>query len=126
MFVPTRAAAGQALPLVIDLHGSGGNGVNLTSSGLNQIIAPTEPVSVLRGYAANLNEVRVVTVNSVPFNIVTAPYALEVCGYTICLGLDDVFNYTSLAADSNPPTGPGYNDVTGLGVPYVPKLIQED
>ena len=42
----------------------------------------------------------------------TTPFALEVCGDTICEGLDDVFNYVT----------PGYNDVTGLGVPYVPLL----
>jgi hypothetical protein len=45
---------------------------------------------------------------------------------TICLGVDDVFNYTSLASASFPPTPAGYNDVTGLGVPYVPKLINEE
>ena len=71
---------------------------------LNQIVAPTENVSVLRGYAANLNEVRVVTVNSVPFFITTAPYAEIVCGLPICLGLNDEFNYTSLSQASFPVT----------------------
>jgi len=103
--------------------GSEGNGVSLHSA-INQIIAPTEPVSVLRGYAANLNEVRVVTVNSVPFNIETAPYGFFTCGIDICLGVDDVFNYTSESTAGG--TGPGYNDVTGLGVPWVPKLINEE
>ena len=70
--------------------------------------------------------VRVVTVNSVPFVITSAPYALQVCGLPICLGLNDVFNYTSLSSASVPPTPRGYNDVTGLGVPYMPKLINEE
>ena len=122
-----RAAAGAPLvgfanPLFYS-YGTGGNGVNLSSDGLNQIVAPAEPVSVLRGYAANLAEARVVTVNSVPFNILTAPYGLTVCGDAICEGLDDIFNYTSLSSYAGTP--PGYNDVTGLGVPYVPKLIQQ-
>jgi subtilase family serine protease len=103
--------------------GSEGNGVSLHSA-INQIIAPTEPVSVLRGYAANLNEARVVTVNSVPFNIETAPYGFFTCVVDICLGVDDVFNYTSESTVGG--TGPGYNDVTGLGVPWVPKLINEE
>ena len=125
-----RAASGEpsvgfANPLFYSA-GSRGNGINLTSAALNQIVAPSEPVSVLRGYASNPNEVRVVTVNSVPFLITTAPYALEVCNLSICEGLNDVFNYTSLSSASVPPTPRGYNDVTGLGVPYVPKLINEE
>jgi subtilase family serine protease len=105
--------------------GSRGNGTSFNEA-LNQIVAPTENVSVLRGYAANLNEARVVTINSVPFVITSTPYALEVCGLTICLGLNDVFNYTSLSSASVPATPAGYNDVTGLGVPYLPKLIGEE
>ena len=116
---------GFANPLLYSV-GSRGNGVELTTAALNQIVAPAEPESVLRGYAADLNEARVVTVNSVPFLITRAPYALEVCGLTICQGLNDVFNYTSLSSASMPPTPAGYNDVTGLGVPYVPKLINEE
>jgi subtilase family serine protease len=103
--------------------GSEGNGVSLHSA-INQIIAPTEPVALLRGYAANLNEARVVTVNSVPFNIQTVPYGIFTCGIPICLGVDDVFNYTSESTAGG--TGKGYNDVTGLGVPWVPKLINEE
>jgi subtilase family serine protease len=93
---------------------------------INQIIAPTEPVAVLRGYLSAPTELRVVTVNSVPFLIVTAPYALEVCALPICLGINEVFNYTSLSSAAIPPTPAGYNDVTGLGVPWVPKLINEE
>jgi hypothetical protein len=59
----------------------------------------------------------------VPFNIEAAPYGLLVCSLAICEGVNEVFNYTSNAADAIPPTGPGYNDVTGLGVPWVPELI---
>jgi subtilase family serine protease len=103
--------------------GSEGNGVGLRDA-INQIIAPTEPVSLIRSYAANLNEARVVTVNSVPFNIQTVPYGIITCGIAICLGVNDVFNYTSESTAG--ATGPGYNDVTGLGVPWVPKLINEE
>jgi subtilase family serine protease len=103
--------------------GSEGNGVSLHYA-INQIIAPTEPVALIRSYAADLNEARVVTVNSVPFNIQTTPYAIFTCGIAICLGVDDVFNYTS--ESSAGATGAGYNDVTGLGVPWVPKLINEE
>ena len=103
--------------------GSEGNGVTLHDA-INQIIAPTEPVALIRSYAADLNEARVVTVNSVPFNIQTSPYAIFTCGIAICLGVDEVFNYTSESAAGG--TGPGYNDVTGLGVPWVPKLINEE
>ena len=116
---------GFANPLLYSV-GSRGNGVNLTTAALNQIVAPAQPESVLRGYAVNLNEARVVTINSVPFLITTAPYALQVCGLAICEGLNDVYNYTSLSAASVPPTPAGYNDVTGLGVPYVPRLINEE
>jgi subtilase family serine protease len=116
---------GFANPLLYSV-GSRGNGVEFTTAALNQIVAPVEPESVLRGYAVDLNEARLVTINSVPFLIISAPYALQVCGLTICEGLNDVFNYTSLSSASVPPTPAGYNDVTGLGVPYVPKLINEE
>jgi subtilase family serine protease len=117
-------AVGFANPFLYSV-GSQNTGANFKDA-INQIIAPTEPVSLLRGYAVDLNEVRVITVNSVPFVITPAPYALEVCGLPICLGVDDVFNYTSLSSAAIPPTPAGYNDVTGLGVPWVPKLINEE
>ncbi|HEY4443008.1 MAG TPA: S53 family peptidase [Steroidobacteraceae bacterium] len=125
-----RAASGEPLvgfanPLFYSA-GSRGNGANLTSGAINEIVAPSAPVSLLRGYASNAHEVRVVTVNSVPFLITTTPYALQVCALPICEGLNDVFNYTSLSSASVPPTPRGYNDVTGLGVPYLPKLINEE
>jgi subtilase family serine protease len=115
---------GFANPLLYSV-GSKGNGKTFNQA-LNQIVAPTENVSLLRGYAADLNEARVITVNSVPFVITSTPYALEVCGLPICLGINDVFNYTSLSTASVPPTPAGYNDVTGLGVPYLPKLLNEE
>ncbi len=87
-------------------------GQTTNSAGINQITAPSKPTAVLRGYVTNPNEVRVVTINSVPDLIITAPFALQVCSDPICEGIDDVFNYTT----------PGYNDVTGLGVPFVPFL----
>ena len=122
-----RHASGQpvvgfANPLPYSV-GSRGDGVTFNQA-INQIVAPSTPVSLLRSYVTTANTLRVVTINSVPFNITTAPYALEVCSFAVCLGVNDVFNYTSLSADSFPPTGAGYNDVTGLGVPYVPELIR--
>jgi subtilase family serine protease len=113
---------GFANPLFYGI-GSQNNGLAFHDA-INEIIAPTENLSVLRGYASNLNEARVVTINSVPFNVQTAPYGIVVCGITICLGVDDVFNYTSQSTAGG--TGRGYNDVTGLGVPWVPKLINEE
>ena len=123
-----RASQGEPLvgfanPLFYSL-GSRGDGVNFTSAALNQIVAPPEPMSVLRGYANDPTRIRVVTVNSAPFLITTAPYALLVCGADICDGLNDVWNYTSLSSYAGTPAG--YNDVTGLGVPYVPKLINAE
>ncbi len=87
-------------------------GKTTNSAGINQITAPATPTAVLRGYVTDPNEVRVVTINSVPDLIITAPFALQVCSTAICEGIDDVFNFTT----------PGYNDVTGLGVPFVPLL----
>jgi subtilase family serine protease len=119
-----QPVVGFANPLLYSF-GSGGNGAdNLKSAALNQIVAPTQPVSLLRGYAANLNEARVVTINSVPFNINTAPYSFFACSIAICEGVDDIFNYTSSSTAGGTPAG--YNDVTGLGVPYVPKLLSEE
>ena len=82
------------------------------SAGINQISPPATPTAVLRGYVNNVNEVRVVTINSVPSLTITTPFPLQVCSTPICEGINDVFNYTT----------PGYNDVTGLGVPFTPFL----
>jgi subtilase family serine protease len=116
-----KPLVGFANPLLYGI-GSRGDGVDFRSP-LNQIAAPSEPTAMLRGYAANANELRVVTVNSVPFVLTLAPFALEVCGQPICEGVNDIFNYTSLSTAAFPPTAAGYNDVTGLGVPFVPRLL---
>ncbi len=108
-----KAVVGFANPLFYSI--GMGTATNDKAGALNAITPPTIATAVLRGYAADLNEIRVVTINSVPTLIITAPFALEVCGAKICEGLDDVFNYTS----------PGFNDVTGLGVPYLPNLVKQ-
>ena len=90
-------------------------GTTLTASGINDVNAPTTPHALLRGYANDLTRVRVVTVNSVPYNIETTPYSLTVCGSRICEGIDEIFNFTTS----------GYDDVTGLGVPYAPALATQ-
>jgi len=93
-------------------------GTTLQSGGINDVTAPPTPVALLRGYAnpADASELRLVTINSVPFDIyVTTPFVVEPCGYTICEGIDDVFNIVT----------PGYDDVTGLGVPYAPNLVNQ-
>jgi len=93
-------------------------GTTLTSSGINDVQPPTAPEAVLLafsaydGYAA---EAAVVTLNSVPFDIQADPFPLELCGTASCLGIDDIFNYTTA----------GYDDVTGLGVPYLPMLVTQ-
>ena len=125
-----RAAHGEPLvgfanPLLYSI-GSRGNGTSFTSAAINQIIAPKEAVSVLRGYANNLTEVRVVTINSVATLINETPYPFLVCGLSVCLGINEQFNFTSESSATTPSTPAGYNDVTGLGVPWVPKLILEE
>ncbi|HEY1961684.1 MAG TPA: S53 family peptidase [Rhizomicrobium sp.] len=73
-----------------------------TDAPVADVQAPGSPHALLRGYAAIPNFVRLVTINSVPG-----------CG-GVCEGLDDNFLWTT----------PGYDDVTGLGTPYVPQLIK--
>jgi subtilase family serine protease len=90
-------------------------GSTMNSAGINDILAPTSPTAVLRGYVTDATEVRVVTMNSVPFVISPTPFPLVPCALTICEGINDVFNNVT----------PGYDDVTGLGVPYAPLLITQ-
>ncbi len=85
------------------------------SSGINQIKPPTSPTAVLRGYVTDPTEVRVVTIDSVPLLYETSPAPLQICGSVVCEGIDDVFNFNTT----------GYNDVTGLGVPFLPLLAFE-
>jgi subtilase family serine protease len=111
-----RKAAGKPLvgfanPLLYSLK----PGTGLGSAALVDVTAPTTPVAILRGYVTSNSLVRVVTINSVPLDIYSAPFALEVCAKTICEGLNDVFNVVT----------PGYDDVTGLGTPYAPDLVKE-
>lgn len=91
-------------------------GTTLTSAGINDVTAPKVPVSLLRAYSdPAISSVRLVTINSVPFDIYATPFAIEVCAANVCEGIDDVFNYVT----------PGYDDVTGLGVPYAPYLVNQ-
>ena len=92
-----------------------GKSTSFNAAGINDIVAPTTPTALLRGYVTNPTEIRVVTVNSVPFLINSTPYPLQVCASTVCEGLDDVFNNVT----------PGYDNVTGLGVPWAPTLIKQ-
>ncbi len=93
-------------------------GTTLTSSGINDVQPPATPQAVLIAFAAYGGykaSADVVTLNSVPFDIQADPFALEVCAKSPCLGIDDIFNYTTT----------GYDDVTGLGVPYLPVLVTQ-
>jgi subtilase family serine protease len=75
-----------------------------TTTALVDVKAPTTPTSLLRAYPASLAEnPRVVTVNSDPFSG---------CPGGICEGVDDIFNETTS----------GYDNVTGLGTPWIPSL----
>ncbi len=113
-----RLAKGKALvgfvnPLLYSLKT--GSAASLKGAAVNQVVPPATPVSLLRGYANDLTRVRVVTLNSVSALVEATPYPLQVCGLAVCEGLDDVFNVVT----------PGYNDVTGLGVPYLPDLVKK-
>ncbi len=106
-----KPAVGFANPLLYSLK----TGATQKSAALVDVLAPTTPTAVLRGYVTSPSLVRVVTINSVPEVVYPTPYALEVCASTICEGINDVFNYTTA----------GYDDVTGLGTPYLPDLIKD-
>jgi subtilase family serine protease len=93
-------------------------GSTMNSAGINDIKPPAKATAVLRGYPSaspDAGLVRVVTINSVPFDLYLSPFALEICGISICEGIDDVFSAVT----------PGYDDVTGLGVPYAPLLVKQ-
>ena len=49
-------------------------GATTNSAGINDIVAPTSPTAVLRGYVSDDTEVRVVTINSVPLVVYPAPF----------------------------------------------------
>ena len=106
-----KPLVGFANPLLYGLK----PGSTLTSAAVNDVLAPASPTAVLRGYVTDDTEIRLVTINSVPLVVYPTPFPLLVCSLKICEGVDDVFNYTT----------PGYDDVTGLGVPYAPYLIKQ-
>jgi len=67
------------------------------------VVAPYSPNAVLRGYQTDLKKVRLVTMNS---------------------AVDPSTNAVIEGMDTSYLTTPGYDEVTGLGVPYIPLLIQ--
>jgi len=76
-----------------------------TKDPLVDVRAPAAPTAALRAYPASIGEnPRVITINSQPF---------DGCTKGACEGVDDVFNQT---------TG-SYDNVTGIGTPYVPALV---
>jgi len=76
-----------------------------TSTPLVDVRAPATPTSLLRAYPTLTGESpRVITVNSVPFSG---------CPGGICEGVNDLVNETT----------PGYDNVTGLGTPWIPSLV---
>jgi len=92
-----------------------GNSTTFSSAGVNDVVAPTTPTALLRGYVTDPTQIRVVTVNSVTTLLQATPFPLTICAETVCEGLNDVFNYVT----------PGYDDVTGLGVPWAPRLVKQ-
>jgi subtilase family serine protease len=70
---------------------------------------PTAPTALLRGYANNLNELRVVTLNSTPNP-----------NHTTGSGTPALIE----GADSSLRVTSGYNNVTGLGTPNIPAMIE--
>jgi hypothetical protein len=73
-----------------------------TSTPIADVRPPAAPAAVLRGYSNDQTEVRVVTMNSAPNATGTS---------------------TVEGADTSYLTKTGYDEVTGLGTPYVPALI---
>jgi subtilase family serine protease len=78
-----------------------------TTTPLADVRAPDAPTAVLRGYVNNLNSVRVVTMNSTP-----GPSG-PLCTTDYCNGLDSWILQTK----------PQYDDVTGVGTPYIPAFV---
>jgi subtilase family serine protease len=78
-----------------------------TTTPLADVRAPAAPTAVLRGYVNDLTRVRVVTMNSVP-----GPFG-PLCLTSFCNGQDSWILQTT----------PNYDDVTGVGTPYVPAFL---
>jgi hypothetical protein len=66
---------------------------------ITDVNKPKEPTAVLRGYADDLNKLRVVTINSSPHPLIEG-------------------------ADTPLRTTVGYDNVTGVGTPYIPSFIE--
>jgi subtilase family serine protease len=77
-----------------------------TTTPLVDVQAPAAPTAVLRGYVTNPNLIRLVTINSVP-----GPFG-PLCLSSYCNGQDSWILQTAS----------GWDDVTGVGTPYVPVL----
>ncbi len=78
-----------------------------TTTPLVDVQAPATPTALLRGYEGNPERIRLVTINSVP-----GPFG-PLCKGAFCEGQDSWTLQTTK----------GYDDVTGLGTPYVPALL---
>jgi subtilase family serine protease len=78
-----------------------------TTTPLVDVEAPTAPTAVLRGYVNDLTRIRVVTINSVP-----GPFG-PLCATSFCNGQDSWILQTA----------PHYDDVTGVGTPYLPAFL---
>ncbi len=95
---------GLANPRLYALHvGAPGT----TTYPLVDVQAPAVPTAVLRGYVNNPARIRLVTINSTP-----GPYG-PLCVTSYCNGQD---SWTL-------QTKPHYDNVTGLGTPYLPVLL---
>jgi subtilase family serine protease len=92
-----RAAVGFVNPALYTLASVGGTG---TGAPIVDVKPPAAPTAVLRGYVSNLHELRVVTMNS------------TLNGKSVVEGADTSYRTTS-----------GYDEVTGLGTPWLPALI---
>jgi subtilase family serine protease len=78
-----------------------------TTTPLVDVRAPATPTAMLRGYANDLTRVRVVAINSVP-----GPFG-PLCAGSFCNGQDSWILQTK----------PAYDDVTGVGTPYIPAFL---
>ncbi len=98
-FQKHRPAVGFLNPAMYSVANVGGTG---PGSPIVDVKPPGSPTAVLRGYVTNFNEVRVVTMNS---TLNSSNAIIE-------------------GADTSYLTTPGYDEVTGLGTPWVPAFIE--
>jgi subtilase family serine protease len=90
-----HSAVGFVNPALYQLDRSDTSGPYAAIKDVNK---PTSPTAVLRGYVSNLHELRIVTINSSPHPLIEG-------------------------ADSSLRTTAGYDNVTGVGTPNIPALI---